>query len=111
MSCIFCEIINKERKADIIYKDNNFVVFKDIIPRAKVHLLVVPKKHISSVKELENEDEKLMGQLVFTAKKIAESMKLRGYKILLNVGKEGGQVISHIHLHLLSGDAKNCLDV
>ncbi len=105
-SCIFCKIINKEEKADIVYEDEKSIVFKDINPIAQVHLLVVPKKHIASIKDLKSEDKDLMAYLVFTAKKTAEKEKLKGYKLLINVGREGGQIIDHIHVHLLAGEIK-----
>lgn len=100
-NCLFCKISNKETPADIVYEDDVAVAFNDINPTAPVHILIVPKKHIVSIKELEDEDKELMGQLILTAKKIAEENDLKGYKILINVGREGGQIIDHLHLHLL----------
>lgn len=103
MDCLFCKIANKKERADIIYEDDKFIVFKDIAPKAPIHLLVVPKQHIVSVKKLQPENESLMGQLILTAKKVAEQKKLEGYKLAINVGREGGQLIDHLHVHLLSG--------
>ncbi len=104
MSCIFCKIINKQESADIVYEDKNFISFKDINPDAPVHLLVVPKKHISSVKELKEKDIELIGKLILTANKIAEQENIaEGYKLNFNVGKKGGQLIDHLHLHLMGG--------
>ena len=103
MQCIFCKIINKEISGDIVYENDNFIVLKDINPRALVHLLILPKKHIPSIKELDIKDKTLMGELILTAQKIAKEQKLDGYKLLINVGRDGGQVIDHLHLHLLSG--------
>jgi histidine triad (HIT) family protein len=103
MSCIFCKIINKESPADIVYEDGNFISFKDIHPEAPIHILIVPKKHIPSVDHIEIQDKDLMGELILTAQKIAREKKLKGYKLIINVGREGGQVIDHLHLHLLSG--------
>jgi len=103
MDCLFCKIVNKEEKADIVYEDDKFIAFKDINPKAAVHLLVIPKKHISSVKELQPEDRELMGELIFTAKKVAEQEKLEGYKLAINVGRGGGQLVDHLHMHLLGG--------
>jgi len=96
MDCIFCKIINKEQKADIIYEDNDFVVFKDINPKAEMHLLVVPKKHIESLNNLE--DFKLAGKMLLLAKKFAKS-----YRIQINNGRSSGQIIDHLHMHILSG--------
>jgi len=102
MNCLFCTIINKEEKSDVIFENNDVIVIKDIEPKAKVHLLVIPKKHIDSIKEVEEEDRNLMGELILIAKKVAQEKELKGYKLVINVGREGGQVIDHIHLHLLS---------
>jgi histidine triad (HIT) family protein len=102
MNCLFCKIINKEEKSDVIFENNDVIVIKDIEPKAKVHLLVIPKKHIDSIKEVEEEDRNLMGELILIAKKVAQEKELKGYKLVINVGREGGQVIDHIHLHLLS---------
>lgn len=101
--CIFCQIINKELPSTIVYEDEEVVAFNDINPSAETHVLIVPKKHIDSIKELEETDEKLAGHLLFVAKKIAEEKGLKGYKLQFNVGKEGGQIIFHLHLHLLGG--------
>lgn len=106
MDCIFCKIIKKELPADFVYQDKNYIVFKDIHPKAPVHLLLVPIKHISSIKELREgrgEDKLLIGRLILLAKKIAQSQNLNGYKLVFNVGREGGQIIDHLHLHLLGG--------
>lgn len=103
MECLFCKIINKETPSDIIYEDDNFVAFKDINPKAPFHLLVVPKKHISSLNKIKEEDKELMAELIFVVQKIAKEKELKGYKLIINVGREGGQIIDHLHLHLLSG--------
>jgi len=104
--CLFCKIADKEEEADIIYEDEEFIAFKDIEPKAPEHILVMPKEHVDSVKELKTEHKKLAGKLILTAKKIAEEKDAEGYKIVFNVGKEGGQLIQHIHLHLLIGKPK-----
>ena len=105
MACLFCQIINKKARADIIYEDKKFVVFKSIKPVAPVHLLIVPKKHIPSVQHLKLKDKELIGGLFLLAKKIAQKRNIakKGYKLVFNVGKGGGQVINHLHLHLLAG--------
>jgi len=102
-SCIFCKIIDKEKPSDIIYENDEVIVIKDANPKTPVHLLIIPKKHIPSVNHIEVKDKALMGDLILTAKKIAKEKNLKGYKLLINVGKEGGQIIDHIHLHLFSG--------
>lgn len=101
--CLFCQINNREIPADIVYEDDKFLAFKDINPKAETHLLIIPKKHIGSVTDLKETDKTLMGELILTAKKIASEQKLEGYKLHFNVGEKGGQIIFHIHLHLLAG--------
>jgi histidine triad (HIT) family protein len=89
--------------SDIVYENDNIVAFKDIHPKAPFHILIVPKKHIESVIKLEDIDKELIGELILTAKKIAKDCNLKGYKLVINVGREGGQIIDHLHLHLLGG--------
>lgn len=102
--CIFCKIINKEIPAEIVFENDEIITFKDINPKAKVHLLIVPKKHIDTIKDLnENEaDEALVGRMVLVARDIARKEDLSGYRLQFNVGKSGGQDVFHIHLHLIS---------
>lgn len=103
--CIFCKIIAKEIPGDILYEDERVIAFKDIQPAAPIHILIVPKKHIPSINEATEEDERLLGHLHLVAKKIAqeEGIAERGYRLVINTGKEGGQIIFHIHLHLMGG--------
>jgi len=103
MECLFCKIAKKEVPSEIVYEDEKVVVFKDINPQAPIHLLIIPKKHIHSVNHIEIEDKNLMGELILTAQKIAKEKNLRGYKLQINVGRAAGQIIDHLHLHLLSG--------
>lgn len=105
MSCIFCKIINKEAPSQVVYENKEIIVFKSIEPRAEIHLLIVPKKHIKSIIDLEEKDVILAGKLLLVAKKIAEKNKLakQGYKLIFNCGRGGGQIIDHLHLHLLGG--------
>lgn len=93
--CIFCQIINKEIPSDIIFEDNDFVVFKDIKPKAKMHLLLLPKLHVETLNELP--DVNLAGKLLLLAKKFASN-----YRLLINVGRKAGQEIDHLHMHLLA---------
>ena len=104
MNCIFCKIINKEEPSDFVYENDKFIVIKDIKPSAPVHLLIIPKKHIDSVKHLGPEDKDLMGGMILCAQKIAKEKNLAGYKLLINVGRKAGQMVDHIHMHLLSGN-------
>lgn len=103
MDCIFCKITKGELESDIIWQDNDVLVFNDINPKAPVHILIMPKRHIASIKEIEEKDRDVVSKLIYTAKNIARDKKLEGYKLVFNVGREGGQVIDHLHLHLLGG--------
>ncbi len=105
MECIFCKIAKKEIASEIVYENRNTMAFKDIKPLAPVHILIVPKKHILSLDQVEIKDKALMGDLILTAQKIATKTGLNqtGYKLVFNVGKGGGQIIPHLHLHLLGG--------
>lgn len=98
MDCLFCNL----DKENYIYEDDNAFVVKDIKPVCEVHYLIIPKKHIKSIACLKQEDKELMGELMLIAQKIAKD--LEGYKLKINVGRKGGQVIDHLHIHLLSGN-------
>jgi|SRR6185295_14227018 len=100
---IFQKIIDREIPATIEYEDEEVIVIEDIAPKAPVHLLIIPKKFIASVIDLEESDGNLMGKLILTARKVAAQRGLSGYKLLFNVGKDGGQIVPHLHLHLLGG--------
>lgn len=100
--CIFCKIVEKKISKDIIYEDQDVMAFEDIKPLAPFHLLIIPKKHIESINHLKDTDQNLIGKLILTAKKIAEDKKLKGYKLQINVGRSGGQIIDHLHIHLLA---------
>ena len=103
--CIFCDIINKKSPAKILYEDDEIIAFPDINPSAPVHILVIPKKHIKSVNELETKDRAIVGKMILVAKKLAKENKINqsGYRLVINTGKDGGQIIEHLHLHLLGG--------
>jgi len=103
MDCIFCKIINKEVPTDFIYEDDFVSVFKDIKPSAPIHYLIVPKEHIQSITHLQSNHQQIISKMIFTAKMLAEKLGLKGYKLVFNVGREGGQIIDHLHLHLLGG--------
>ncbi len=99
---VFSKIIAGEIPADFVYQDETCIVIKDINPTAKTHLLIIPRKAIISIMHMEDSDEKIIGHLFQVAKKIAAQKQLAGYKLHINVGKEGGQEIPHLHIHLLS---------
>ena len=105
MECIFCKIINKEIPADIVFENKNLIIFKDIEPKAPVHLLVVPKKHIESVNVLEEEDKEIIADVFLQAKNIAKEQNFGegGYRIIVNTGEQSGQEVMHIHWHILGG--------
>jgi len=99
--CLFCKIAKKEVSSDIVYEDEKTVAFKDIAPKAPIHFLIIPKKHIESIKS--EGSEKVDADLILAAKKIAEERGIEGYRLVFNVGREGGQIIEHLHLHFLAG--------
>ena len=103
--CIFCKIVKKEIPADIIYQDDKIMAFKDIMPVAPVHFLIVPKKHIIFVNGLKAKDKELVGHMFLTAQKIAKKQGVSetGYRLVINVGRDAGQTVDHLHLHLLGG--------
>jgi len=103
--CLFCKIASKEAPAEIVYEDDKIVAFKNVRPVAPIHILIIPKKHIPSVNHLEKKDKNLTGELFLTAQRIARDQGIAktGYKLVFNVGKGGGQIIEHLHLHLLGG--------
>jgi histidine triad (HIT) family protein len=103
--CIFCRIVAGEIPADIVYQDKDFLAFRDIMPKAPTHVLIIPKTHIASVAELTEGQAELVGRLIIIAKNLAkkEGIARKGYRLVINCGPEGGQVVSHLHLHLLGG--------
>ncbi len=103
--CLFCKIVKKEIKADIVWEDHDVLAFRDIHPVAPVHILIIPKKHFASINNLESGDMLLAGKMIIAAKEIAEKNNIKdsGYKLLFRVGRDGGQEIEHIHMHLLGG--------
>lgn len=102
--CIFCRIVNGEIPSQKIYEDEYCLAFKDIAPKAPVHALVIPKKHIDSLVHLTHDDRELIGRLTLAISEIAEVLGLeKGFKTLINTGPEGGQEVYHLHYHLLAG--------
>lgn len=102
-NCVFCKIAKHEQDSDILFENDQLIVISDIMPKAPVHLLVIPKEHIPSINELTNSE--LAGAMIMTAQQQAKERCIAesGYKLVFNVGKEGGQIIPHLHLHLLGG--------
>ena len=105
MSCLFCKIIAKEIPAKTVYEDETVFAFEDIHPQAPVHILIIPKKHLSTTLEIENDDHPLIGHMFQVANRIARDKKVadRGFRLVMNCNRESGQTVFHIHLHLLAG--------
>lgn len=103
MECIFCKIGEGVLPADTVFENDAVKAFRDIRPKAPVHILVVPKMHIPSVAHLEAGHDAVVAALLHAAADIARGAGLAGYKLLFNVGREGGQVVDHLHLHILGG--------
>ena len=103
--CLFCKIIKGEVLANIIYQDDLIIAFDDIYPKAAIHKLITPKQHIETLNDLKPEHSELMGHMMLVVKKIARDLKIEksGYRIVINCNKDAGQVIFHLHLHLLGG--------
>ena len=103
--CVFCKIIKGEIPSSKVYEDEDIVAFHDINPEAPIHILVVPKKHIPMLTDLNEDDEMLIGRIYTTINKIAEKegFKQQGYRVIANCGKDSGQEVMHIHFHVLAG--------
>ena len=103
--CIFCKIVAGELPSDIVYSDEMVTAFRDIHPVAPTHILIIPNKHIDSNNEVSPEDEPLLGRLFTTARQLAkaEGIARDGYRLILNTGPHSGQVVYHLHLHLIGG--------
>src|SRR5512136_695629 len=106
--CLFCKIAAGKIPSEVVYQDDMVLAFKDIHPKARVHVLIIPKKHITSLAELKTEDLPLAAHMLETVNKIADKLGTgKGYKLVVNTGSEGGQVIMHFHMHLLGGQHFN----
>src|SRR3989338_11604048 len=106
MDCIFCKIVKKEIPSEVVMENDLVMAFKDTRPSAPIHYLIVPKEHIQSIAHLNGEHREYAVELIYGAKNLADKLGLKGYKFVFNVGREGGQVIDHLHLHLLAGWTK-----
>ena len=102
--CIFCKIINGDFGTEFVYEDEYSVGFNDINPKANIHMLVVPKVHVESLNECD--DEALLGKLMMTVKTVTKKLGIKSYRTVINTGKEAGQEVFHLHIHILSGDIK-----
>ena len=105
MDCLFCGIVNKDIPAEIVYEDDKVISFRDIQAQAPQHILTIPKKHISTINDIGDEDKELLGHMISTAKTIAKEQGIAedGYRLVMNCNEQGGQTVYHIHLHMLGG--------
>ena len=103
--CLFCKIINKEIESSIVYEDKDILAFKDIHPQAPVHILIIPKQHIEKISDLDQQKKDIVSNLILIANNLARDNKIdkQGYRLIFNCGADAGQLVFHIHLHLLGG--------
>ncbi|MGI5901672.1 MAG: histidine triad nucleotide-binding protein [Desulfitobacteriia bacterium] len=104
-NCIFCKIVNKELPSERLFEDQEILAFKDINPVAPVHIMVIPKKHLASVNDLTEEDTATIGRIFLVIKDLARQLGVAdtGYRVVTNIGSDGGQEIAHLHFHLIGG--------
>lgn len=107
--CIFCKIIKGELPGKFVYRDGQMAAFHDINPKAPVHVLLMPVKHVESIREINEEDKALLGELILAVKKIAQKLGIdkSGYKVVVNNGQGAGQLVLHLHFHVLGGWSNN----
>ncbi|OIR04873.1 HIT-like protein [mine drainage metagenome] len=106
VDCIFCKIVHGTIPSKKIYEDDDVIAFNDINPSAKVHFLIVPKVHVDSLMGCEAQHQALLGKVLLLAPRLAKEQGLAGFKTLINTGKEGGQEVFHLHVHVLGGGYK-----
>ena len=104
-TCLFCKIANREHPGKIVYEDEQSVAFEDINPKSPVHILVIPRRHLATLLDANQADDRLLGHLLLVANRIARQMEIaeRGFRLVINCNSEGGQAVYHLHLHLLGG--------
>ncbi len=105
MECVFCKIVVGELPSEMLYQDDEVMAFRDINPMAPVHVLIIPKRHIASLAELKDEEAAVIGHMARAANQLArrEGIAGKGYRLVVSSGKDGGQVVPHLHMHLLGG--------
>ena len=105
MACLFCQIARKEIPATVVWEDAAFLAFEDIHPKATVHVLLIPRQHVESLATATPADQEMLGRLMLRVRDVAAAVGLeeRGFRTILNTGKEGGQEVPHLHAHILSG--------
>jgi histidine triad (HIT) family protein len=104
MDCLFCKIAKGEIPSKKRFEDDDFFAFDDIHPKAAMHILLIPKRHIHSVAALEDSDEELIGKLMMTAQKVAKENGLESFRLVFNSGADAGQEVDHLHAHILGGE-------
>jgi histidine triad (HIT) family protein len=104
-TCLFCDIAAGKIPCTEVHSDDNFLAFRDIDPKAPTHILVIPRRHVAALTELQDDDAEMAGQLVIAAARIAsaEGLDDAGYRFVINCGSDGGQTVDHLHLHILGG--------
>jgi histidine triad (HIT) family protein len=108
--CVFCQIVAGKIPGDIVFQDESVLAFKDIHPKAPVHVLIIPKKHIASLAEITQEDLPIAAHMLEVANSVAQKLGSgKAYKLITNTGSEAGQVVMHLHMHLLGGKKINSL--
>ena len=109
INCVFCKIAHGKIAAEVVYKNDRIIAFRDINPQAPIHILIIPRKHIATINDLTTADKDIIGEIFLIAKEIAntENLSERGYRLVFNCNREAGQAVYHIHLHLLGGRRMN----
>lgn len=104
--CIFCKIANGDFNTDFLHQDDHVLAFKDISPKAKHHVLIIPREHIATLNDFNGQHQQLLGHMMLTAQKLAKELNIdeSGYRVVMNCNKQGGQEVYHVHLHLLGGE-------
>ena len=105
MNCIFCKVVDKTVDAKLIFEDDDILAFRDLAPQSPDHILIIPKKHITSLNHTTKEDIPVLGKLLKASQMVAENLghAPQGYRVVINTGSHGGQTVEHLHLHLLAG--------
>lgn len=105
MECVFCKIVARQAQSDVLYQDDSVTAFRDLRPQAPTHILIVPNEHVVSMQRLCDSRNSLLASMVATAQRLAEAEGIAegGYRLVINTGRDAGQVIDHMHLHLLGG--------
>ena len=103
--CLFCKIINRDIPADIVFEDDQVLAFNDINPQAPTHILIIPKAHIATLNDIQEQDQAMVGRLPYVAARLAEERGFAeaGYRVVMNCNDQGGQTVYHIHMHLMGG--------